>query len=166
MQQLPQTQGTEGAASSIISRHEGFRVVVKYRLREYLQVLSDFVPIERHRREQLNGKSKSDNPKKMTWLTKSLLFTVGSVAYFYKVIVVGKCSFTINADGVKRMSKGGTLNADWSEVVEVLKLSGVYLIQKANGAMPIPFRCMTNEECAEFERFAGSKLASSTTNEA
>jgi hypothetical protein len=164
-QHQPPAMLPQGAATSVIPQSAGLRVIVNYRLREYLQVLADFVPIELHRRAQRSGKAKSNQPKKLTWLTKGLLFTIGSAAYVYKVNRVGKCSFQIDSEGVKRVSKDGTLHAEWSEVVEVLKLSRAYLIQKTSGAMPIPFRCMTDDECAEFEHLAGSKLASSRTVE-
>ena len=134
-------------------------VAVSYRLHEYLQVLFDFVPLEHHRRAVLSGKESSDGrPKSLTWLTKGAIYVVGSAAYFYKVNQVGACNFQVHAGGVDRTSKGGTLKTSWAEVTQVSVLSGAYLVQKSNGAMPIPFRCMNAAERQEFESFAHQKL--------
>ena len=133
-------------------------ITVEYGLKEYLQVLVDFVPIERHRRALLSGKAKSGRPKKLTWPMTGLIIVIGSAAFLYKVNKVGACRFKISSASIERSSKGGTLKTAWPEVVSVLRLSGAYLVQKSNGAMPIPFRCMGVEELAKFERFAGGKL--------
>ena len=134
-------------------------VPVSYRLQEYLQVLFDFAPLEHHRRAVLSGKAAPDGrPKSLTWLTKGTLYVVGSAAYFYKVNKVGACNFQVHAGGIDRTSKGGTLKTSWAEVTQVSVLSGSYLVQKSNGAMPIPFRCMNATEREEFEVLARQKL--------
>jgi hypothetical protein len=53
---------------------------------------------------------------------------------------------------------GGKLCVEWHEVLSVNTLRGAYLIRKSDGAMPIPFRCMSNQDRTEFERFAKEKL--------
>lgn len=151
------------ATTTKIGPSDELSVVVSYRLGEYLQVLLDFFPIEMHRRRQRDAKSKPGALKKPGVLAKGLLYAVGTMAYFYKVNKVGNCGFTINADGVMRLSKDGKLAVAWPEVVEVLKLSNAYLIRESDGAMPIPFRCLTESDVSVFERFAGAKLARSRT---
>lgn len=134
-------------------------VPVSYRLQEYLQILFDFAPLEHHRRAVLKGKAAPDEqPRKMSWHIKGMLFVVGSAAYFYKVSKVGACNFQVHSGGVDRTSKGGTLKTPWSAVTQVNVLSGAYLVQKASGAMPIPFRCMSASEREEFEVLARPKL--------
>ena len=134
-------------------------VHVSYGLQEYLQVLLDFAPLEHHRRAVLNGKAAADRtPKKMTWFIKGMIYVAGSAAYFYKVSKVGVCNFQIHSGGVDRTSKGGILKTPWSDITQVSVLSGSYLVQKASGAMPIPFRCMNASEREEFEFLARPKL--------
>lgn len=39
----------------------------------------------------------------------------------------------------------------WSEVLRVHRLSQAYLVEKAEGAMPLPFRCFTPAQRQAFE---------------
>jgi len=154
----PATRLRQLAKAPMESIERELNVTVEYGLKEYLQVLVDFVPIEYHKRALQSGKAKSGQPKRLTWPMKGLLIAIGSVAFLYKVNKVGTCRFKISSASIERASKGGTHKTTWPEVVSVFRLSGAYLVQKSNGAMPIPFRCMGEAELAEFEHLAGSKL--------
>ena len=162
---VPVTRLRQIVKASMESTEKELNVTVRYRLKEYLQVLYDFAPMEHHRRAVLCGKAKPGQPKRITWPMKGLLIAVGSVAFLYKASTAGTCRFKISSASIERSSKGGTLQTAWPEVISVLRLSSAYLVQKSNGAMPIPFRCMGQEQIAEFEQFAGSKLVRAVPGE-
>jgi hypothetical protein len=135
-------------------------LVVEYRLGEYLRTLCDYLPVEHRRRAELKGEAGSAKLREVPWHAKALLYCIGSVAFFYKVRKVGACRFKIDERGVERISKGGKLESPWRKITGVLTLGESYLVQKANGAMPIPFRCMSLSERMEFERLVKAKLSS------
>jgi len=135
-------------------------VTVEYRLTEYLRTIQDVVQVDLHRKAVAKGKHRPGEPQGLSWFVKLPLIMIGSVAFFYKVSKVGTCRFMIDATGIQRSSKLGTLDVDWSEVVSVLRLREVYLLQMAIGGLPIPYRCMGEPEMAAFERLAAGKLNS------
>jgi hypothetical protein len=46
----------------------------------------------------------------------------------------------------------------------VHRYSQAYLIDKGHGGMPIPYRCLTVAERAQFERFLLSRFGGETAN--
>ena len=50
-----------------------------------------------------------------------------------------------------RRNKTGSTEMPWSEVLRVHRLSQAYLVEKAEGAMPLPYRCFTQAQRHAFE---------------
>ncbi|MEK8035048.1 YcxB family protein [Ideonella sp. DXS29W] len=132
-------------------------VHVSYELTEYLQVLIDFLPLAKSRRAIAAGK-RSTALAPLHWHERLLVRALGSVAFIVKSRLIGACTFTIGAQGITRASKRGLLEVPWSEVAQVHKLSSSYLVEKSNGAMPIPFRVFSGEQRQALESLAGPKL--------
>ena len=131
---------------------------VVYSRREYLEVLMDFMPIEIARRAKLKSKPVSPTSNQVPWYMRATIYPLGSLMFFYKVNKVGPCVFTIDSVGVERDSKMGKLVVPWEEVTNVFALSNAYLIEKTHGAMPLPFRCLSPADRAEFLSLVGSKI--------
>jgi hypothetical protein len=133
-------------------------VHVTYKLAEYLQVLNDFLPQMKLRRAIAAGKQPAPVTP-LRWYERQLVCALGSLAFAIKSYRIGACTFQIDSHGVSRESKTGLLQVPWSEITQVHKLSSAYLVEKSNGAMPIPFRVFTAEQQLALEALAGARLA-------
>ena len=58
------------------------------------------------------------------------------------------CEFTIDKHHIARKTKDGRLLVAWSDIVAIHVYSQGYLVEKNNGAMPLPFRCLSPEEAS------------------
>ena len=45
------------------------------------------------------------------------------------------------------------MNVPWSKVIAIHRYSPGYLIEKVGGAFPIPYRCLTDNQRGDLERF-------------
>jgi YcxB-like protein len=121
---------------------------VFYGLREYLSVTREhtlpYLNEERHK------KGKSDVTAEH-WLFRAMHGAFTTPIYLFKVITIGSCRFRIDASQIERETKGGVLKSTWDDVIEVKRYSRAYLIVKTNGAMPLPYRCFTQKQRAEFD---------------
>lgn len=135
----------------------GFVVRVDYRLGEYLQVLQDFVPVALARKAAQAGNGKH-GVRPLKWHQLIMMRFVGTLAFIYKSARVGACTFEVTSSEISRSSKSGVLRLPWSDVTQVYRLSGSYLIEKSAGAMPIPFRVLNESNQRLLESLAGSKL--------
>ena len=133
-------------------------VHVSYKRAEYLQVLIDFLPQAKLRRAIAAGK----NPTSLAplrWHERQLVRALGSIAFAVKSYRMGACTFSIDGQGVSRASKTGLLQVPWSDIIQVHKLSSAYLVEKSNGAMPIPFRVFSADQQLALEALAGTRLS-------
>ena len=113
------------------------RFDVTYRLREYLEIV---------RAHTFETTIPSDATKVQRIFYRTLLIVVGTVMFLYKSHRVGTCSFKLDATGITRRSKGGEFSFPWSDVTAVYQYGPGYLIAKGKGAMPIPFRVMSEQQ--------------------
>ncbi len=132
-----------------MNKSQSFTFSVTYQLKEYLEV------VRAHARAlQLSKKvSRFKNLR-----DEAIIATFGTVMFFYKTWRVGACTFTLNNDGVTRASKGGAFTIPWSSVEAVRKYDSSYLIDTADGAMPIPFRVLSADQKRAIESWAGIQL--------
>lgn len=135
------------------------KVTVEYGLSEYLRVLHDFIPLARRRIVEKKGE-KLKTVDRIRWYERAFINTAGTVAFFVKSRRIGTCSFDIDAHAISRTSRRGVLQVPWVEISQVYKLSAAYLVEKSDGAMPIPFRVFNEAQKAEFEAFVHDKLLS------
>ena len=132
-----------------------FVVKVSYRLREYLSVVWEYAPtaIVAMGSEASAGHPPLE-PKAVALLFARLAIVVGSVPmFFYKVLRVGRCQFEFTEFAVTRTCKLGELHTSWGEVRHVYALSRAFLIVKAQGGMPVPYRCLSPAQHAELGAF-------------
>jgi len=56
------------------------------------------------------------------------------------------CEFRIDGRGIERSSRLGTLSKTWGEVKMVRRYERGYLLMFAKGGIPIPFRCLDQQQ--------------------
>ena len=71
------------------------------------------------------------------------------------------CEFRIDGRGIERTSRLGTVERTWDEVKMVRRYKRGYLLMFAKGAIPIPFRCLDQQQLEQMRTYtAGRGLAS------
>jgi hypothetical protein len=68
---------------------------------------------------------------------------VGTPMFYMKKRRMPVCAFHIDAAGIARATRDGELVRRWDEVKAVRRYRRGYLVIMADGAMPIPLRCLT-----------------------
>jgi hypothetical protein len=68
---------------------------------------------------------------------------VGTPVFYMKKRRMPVCAFHIDAAGIARTTRDGELVRRWDEVKAVRRYRQGYLVIMADGAMPIPLRCLT-----------------------
>ncbi len=124
-----------------------FTVIVKYQLSEYISVICDFAQYAgktRRRSDLVHPLARQE--KKIGVLTKAGLAIVATPIFFYKVFRVGTCEFTFTEVGLTRKSKATTLDVSWQDIQYAYALSQAFLFAKAVGALPVPYRCLSNAQ--------------------
>ncbi len=81
---------------------------------------------------------------------------VGTPVFFIKKRRMPRCAFRIDAHGIERESRAGTLARSWADIDGVRRYRRGYLVMYDRGAMPIPFRCMDRAQEAAFRRLASN----------
>lgn len=79
---------------------------------------------------------------------------VGTPVFFIKKRRMPHCAFLIDAHGVERWTRAGTLARSWVDIQDVRRYRRGYLMLYDRGAVAIPFRCMDREQEAVFRRLA------------
>lgn len=79
---------------------------------------------------------------------------VGTPVFLIKKGRMPHCAFCVDAHGIERRSRAGTLARSWADIREVRRYRRGYLVIYDRGAMPIPFRCMDREQEGVFRRLA------------
>jgi hypothetical protein len=132
---------------------------VIYELREYLRLLGEHLPADIHAWERARTKAPRDQ---LSWSGRVALAVLvplmGTPIFLLKKRRMPICRFTIDVGGIERRTNDGSLFAAWTDVVAVHRYSQAYLIDKGHGGMPIPYRCLTVAERAQFERFLLSRF--------
>lgn len=109
---------------------------VSYRLPEYREFVFE------HLRHQ--GKQPGH-------LGRRFISILASVAFLAKRAKMPLCSFVIDQTGIRRRTAAGELSIPWSRVTEVHHFSPGYLIEKERGAVPIPYRCLSENQRSAIE---------------
>ena len=125
---------------------------VSYQLGEYKSMVAEYILFRHNRRRR--DKSPDAQIASRLPLSVRLAFAVFVPLVFrYKIRKVGRCTFLIDGEGVQRTSKLGTGRVPWPDVVTVHRLSGAYLVEKRKGALPLPYRCLDEQQKARLEEF-------------
>lgn len=136
---------------------------VVYELREYLAMLREHLPQDLLAWERSRGKAADG---RLSWQTRAALAMlvplVGAVIFWRKKRLMPVCHFAIDAHGIERRAGGGRLAFAWDEVRAVHRLREAYIIDKADGGLPLPYRCFDAGQRAAFERLLLSRFPQDT----
>jgi hypothetical protein len=67
------------------------------------------------------------------------------------------CEFRIDAQGIARTSRLGTFEKSWSEVKMVRRYERGYLLMFAKGGIPIPFRCLDQQQLEQLRGYTAGR---------
>jgi hypothetical protein len=116
------------------------RFDVVYTLPEYLGFVRDHLAFLRGR---------TAGPLVGAWVA-----LIGTPIFFIKKRRMPRCAFRIDAHGIERTTRAGTLTRSWADIHAVRRYRHGYLVLYERGAMPIPFRCMDRGQETAFRRLA------------
>jgi len=122
---------------------------VSYSLGEYLSIVQDHIPSVLAAYEAERGKPLTRRPK----LLKFFWIPVASVGFLLKKRRMPVCHFTIDRERIQRVTRDGTLDIPWTDVIAVHPYTQGYLVEKSKGAVPLPYRCLTTEQADALEVF-------------
>ena len=142
---------------AVLARDSGLeppiRFTVVYRMREYLALLHEHLPASMRKWELARGKRPR---QELNWSSRVgirlLLPLIGVPGFLLKKRRMPVCDFTIDAAGIERRTRDGTLHVAWTDVVQVHRYAQAYLVDKGSGGLPLPYRCLDAAQRAAFER--------------
>jgi hypothetical protein len=82
---------------------------------------------------------------------------IGTPVFLYKKRRMPHCAFRIDATGIERTTQAGTLVRSWADVRGVRRYRRGFLLMDAQGAIPIPYRCLDRAQMAALRRFARAR---------
>lgn len=82
---------------------------------------------------------------------------LGPPLFYVKRRRVQRCAFRIDAAGIRRTSRMGTLVRAWADIDGVRRYRQGYLLLMGRGGMPIPYRCLDRKQQATLRRWASFK---------
>jgi hypothetical protein len=139
------------------------RFTVVYRLPEYLAILREALPARMRAWERSRGKGAAGRLSLQSRLALALLVPlVGTPVFLLKKRRMPVCHFTVDAGGIARDSAAGRLHVAWDDVVAVHRLGTAWLVDKGDGGLPIPHRCLDAVQAAAFERLRVSRFPQHT----
>jgi len=115
---------------------------VAYTRAEYVGIVSEIALAELNRRRAAAGKL----TKRPGIFSRGLMVMMLSVVFAYKKRKMPVCDFTINAGGIERVTRMGTLTMLWSAVVAIHRCALGYVVAKKTGGMPLPYRCFDAQQ--------------------
>ena len=119
---------------------------VVYTLPEYLGFVLDHLAFLRRR---------TGGPLLGAWIA-----LIGTPIFLLKKRRMPRCVFRIDAHGIERTTRAGTLTRSWADVQAVRRYRRGYLVMYDRGAMPIPFRCMDREQKKAFRQLVSDAAQS------
>jgi len=129
------------------------RLSISYTLAEYLSFVRDHLPA------LLAARAGGKVRKPPGAASRALIMAGASLSFLSKKCKMPICDFLITDEYVRRTTSSGELRVPWSDVRAVHRYSQGFLVEKANGDMPLPYRCFTESERAEFERLVARHTA-------
>jgi len=77
--------------------------------------------------------------------------------FFLKKRRMPVCEFRIDGHGIARNSRLGTFERRWSEVAMVRRYERGYLLMFAKGGIPIPFRCLDQQQQEQLRSYTAGR---------
>jgi len=139
------------------------RFAVALGLREYLEILREAMPLKLLAWERTRGKGADGRLSLQARMAlKVLLPVVGIPTFLLKKRRMPVRRFAVDATGLERATAAGRLRVAWRDVVAVHRLQSAWLVDKGDGALPIPHRCLDDVQTATFERLLVSHFPQDT----
>ena len=139
------------------------RFTVVYRLPEYLAILREAVRARMRSGAPSSGEGDGGRPSLASRVALGVLLgAVGTPVFLLKKRRMPVCRFTVDATGITRRSADGRLQVAWRDVAAVHRLHTAWLVDKGDGALPIPHRCLDAVQTAAFERLLVSHFPQHT----
>jgi hypothetical protein len=130
-----------------------FEFTVVYNRAEYLSVLQDYAEHELARRASV-----TDGPApRFDTLSRAIQIIVGSLSFWVKQRRMPENRFLIDAEGIKRVNRLGTVVRSWEQIDRVIRCREAYLLVSQKGSMPLPYRCFGTTARAELESMLFSR---------
>jgi hypothetical protein len=82
---------------------------------------------------------------------------VAPPVFFLKKRRMPVCEFRIDGHGIERSSRLGTLRRTWDEVKMVRRYERGYLLMFARGGIPIPFRCLDQQQQEQLRSYTTAR---------
>jgi hypothetical protein len=122
---------------------ESIDFAVTYAFAEYRKFVLEHI---RH----LRGRAPS-------WIGRQFIVAMAALAFLAKKRRMPRCAFHIDTAGIRRTTARGDLNVPWSSVTAIHRYSPGYLIEKVGGALPIPYRCLDENQRGQLEQLVVSR---------
>jgi hypothetical protein len=107
------------------------RLTISYTLAEYLSFVQDHL--------------------QPGTLSRALIVAAATLSFLLKKSTMPICDFVITDEHIRRTNVG-ELIVPWAEVRAVHRYSQGFLVEKAKGGLPLPYRCFSTSERADFDR--------------
>jgi hypothetical protein len=121
------------------------RFSVSYSLREYRGFVREYSPLGIG--QEFAKRGKTPGGVLHAFICAATL-AIATVMFFFKKRRMPVCDFEIDEEGITRTTAVGRHVVPWSKVVAVHSLSPGYLVVTANGALPLPYRCLLPADAA------------------
>jgi hypothetical protein len=82
---------------------------------------------------------------------------VAPPVFFLKKRRMPVCEFRIDGHGIERSSRLGILRRTWDEVKMVRRYEQGYLLMFARGGIPIPFRCLDQQQLEQLRSYTTAR---------
>ncbi|WP_070246641.1 YcxB family protein [Duganella phyllosphaerae] len=89
------------------------------------------------------------------WTLRCCVYLFAPPIFLFKVLRVGACDFRIDSAGIVRSAKSGVVTVPWSDLVAIHEYPAGYLFAKKTGAMPVPYRVLTDVQRLALDHFIG-----------
>jgi hypothetical protein len=132
---------------------------VYYRRGEYVTTVSEYVLFRRNQKMRRKSPETALAASRLPWYDRITISLVAPLALRYKLRKLGTCAFDIDEHRIQRTSKLGVLCIPWRELIAVHRLSQAYLFEKARGAVPVPYRCLSATQVAALDDLIRGKEA-------
>lgn len=125
---------------------------VSYGLCEYMSFVRDFGAWHQATEGGKTELQSSTRRPLARFVHTATLYLIAPPIFVAKKHAVGDCEFRIDEHRIVRHSKSADVELLWRDVVRVHRLTQAYLVQKEQGALPLPYRAFTALQLQQFER--------------
>jgi hypothetical protein len=123
---------------------------VVYRVSEYRQFVFEYV-------REVKGAAPG-------FVGRILISAMAVVVFAVKKSKMPLCSFSIDPSGIRRRTASGEYFVPWKRVKRALRYAPGYLFELDRGAMPVPYRCLSDDQRALLDRLIQNHEATIAVN--